>query len=109
VGAKILRLDRDLEHIKIDITNLSEKHQRILSIVQERTATQCAEKLQWEEKRSKIQAEIAALQARIELLQQDDKECIEKLNVVRSSVKKKKRQNGSANSSSLIAETLTGD
>jgi len=79
IGAKMQRIDRDLEHIKVDLTSLSDKHQRILVIVRERTSTQCTEKDILTEKYAKLQSEIGALLARLDILRAEESLCKEKI------------------------------
>jgi len=79
IGSKVQRIERDLEHIKADMTSLSDKHQRIQSLVHEKTATQCTERELWVDKQNKILSEIASLLARIDVLKTEDTTCREKI------------------------------
>jgi len=86
IGAKMQRIDRDLEHIKADLTSLSEKQQRILVIVRDRTSTQCTEKENWTEKYEKLQSEIGGLLARLEILRAEEAICAEKISSIESEI-----------------------
>jgi len=86
IGAKMQRIERDLDHIKADLASLSDKQQRILVIVRERTSTQCSEKDIWTEKYTKLQSEIGGLLARLEILRAEESLCQEKISAIDSEI-----------------------
>uniref|UniRef100_A0A6B2L078 UVR domain-containing protein n=1 Tax=Arcella intermedia TaxID=1963864 RepID=A0A6B2L078_9EUKA len=82
IGSKIQRIDRDLEHIKVDLSNLTDKQQKIMVMVKERTASQCTEKEIYSEKLGKLKEEIASLLARLDMLRREESHCQEKLDSI---------------------------
>uniref|UniRef100_A0A6B2KXC2 UVR domain-containing protein n=1 Tax=Arcella intermedia TaxID=1963864 RepID=A0A6B2KXC2_9EUKA len=68
VGKAMQRIERELHHIKVDTEGLEEKSNRIESVIKERTSIQRAEKKELQDRKIKIQAEVASLLAQIETL-----------------------------------------